>query len=346
MSAISLFTAENNAAFAVNTSGRQVIYLEDNVVPVIAYMGDSTAVGLNGTAAGSRDVWENTRGNAYPVEPGERTTYGYYWDQWLTLSGTTLDRTNRVSTTPPAHGWQKLFPHLGGNSGGDYKTDDGPEGRQMTPLWQFAKNIYGLFRRADQTIVAPYFITFGAGTATSGANGINSSHFGTGGVFRDVAIDTYLVDAVNNLITAGKQVAFSGFVSHIGPADAVPAATMVDTTDVNLKALRRYIENLFPDQTAFPWLQIDAYLPDPSYVAGGGAVSKERIRQLFNELRAFTKTEESVSFFDYDDVELGSDGVHPTALGNIQLGRKVASAYRELLATVSDAAAPLITTSI
>ena len=355
MTALSLYTSKAGDEYRSAVAGRQQVLLPDDVVPLFLFFGDSTAVGMGDTAAGSRTVWETTPGNAYPIQPGDKTNYGQYWDQWLYVQGDNLyidDRTEGSSgvTMTGTPGWEQVFPHMGGTGGaGSYANDDGPDNRQQAPLWSFSQSIYGLFKTADQNIVAPYFVYFGAGGISTGTNDYNATlNYSPGGLACDIAFDGYLVRAVNNLIAAGKRVAVCGVVSTVGAADILPNIVQANTTSYNLDIIRRYLENKFPDQCSFPWLQLDAYLPDADNYTPplGGDVTQADVDGLRTEYRTWQKQEPCTRLVDRSGIESNVDGVHFTALGNIQFGRRLGRTYRTLLAEDPLCQAPIITANI
>lgn len=319
------------------------VTLEDGVIPVFIWTGDSVMMGASSEGAGSRTKWTSNPGVFFPETPAERMVYGYYWDRWQDVSGNTLDNTNRATETGTGFAWQQLHPLVGGIGGGDYTTVDGPTS-QLHPVWFFAQSIYGMFRRASGEIVEPYFILWNAPQTVSGASGAGDNSSWEPGVGNPANIfDNYIVEAINAITAGGDTAAVCGMCTNIGTGDINPAAApMTNSTPDNLAAIRRNIETRLADGQAFPWVQLQAYQP-----ANTTSYPPATVRAHKGEFVRFKTLEPSVRLVDWHgDVSTMADGIHPDVQGIMTLGRMLGTEYKKHLKFDAGAAAPLVSTTI
>lgn len=346
------------------------VTLPDDTVPVFLVLGDSTSMGFNKS-------WNVTtvkqyiaaQGEQYPDAAYDGSAYGYFWDKYMSTSdsGVTWTKAAGLLTdiSTSGDGFEPIHPRLGGQNLNGTFTYDGNEGDvlknylgatyketlpaqpgAMSPLWDFARGIKGLFKYSDGTEVAPYFIYMGVTSTRLGHPGLYpyfdipldfhnkidaSADSGLGYAYRQYR-QTYIRPAVKNLIDADKNPILAGQLFMIGAIEAnasYPDSYRLSAIDTYLDH-RNSIKFLLNTEVNYP---IVSYLPwITGNDTGEATYPSANIRQLYQKVHAMWQDGLISSRVSLQDLPRDTDdGIHFQPQYYADYGKRFADAYRSML---------------
>lgn len=360
---ISLNTPGFDSKGFKNVGPEQVVYLPDtDSVPVFLVVGDSINAGFSATAT---DIFPTNAELSETATDG--LDYGRFWGKWLeNTSGTSWTTAARGTSAIGSHSWERLHSYMGINSthssGADFSAFV-----DVSPLWTFARNIYGMFRYSDDTIALPYFIYLSINgtilgedtSATNTASWHPDRSGGAGDSKWTLFTEYYLLPAINNLDPTGTSTRpfLCGVVSSLGNNDAMDGtesgaggfsgvlAGVSEAVKTNLEYFRRQLED-FCGTDQFPWVQCLHWDPE-LYESDGVTREKFENTLLVRELMLeFQRENTQVVLAEGGGLPRATDNLHPNGQGAMLLGKRYAGAYRELLRSGEPVVAQEITANL
>ncbi len=209
--------------------------LPDDAVPIFIVIGDSTSQGFSVTEP-LTDA-ELYKGNTayWPSTAYDGSDVGYFWDKFMTSedNGVTWTKSypDYVTTDSSGEAFLPLHPRLGGISYGSFTYSVDPDPTQLaavgncSPLWDFALDIRGIFRRASGETVPPRFVHLGLPQSRLGSNGpdvggFTEFNFSPNGFLYNTLLEAYIKPAVDSVLNEGKNPILVGVLILTGGSEA------------------------------------------------------------------------------------------------------------------------------
>ena len=225
-----------NRLFGPSTDVANVA-LPDDAVPIFIIVGDSTSQGFCVTSPSANMDAESYKGNTayWPTNAYDGSDVGYFWNKFMTSNdnGATWVKSypDYVTTDSSGDAFLPLHPRLGGISYGTFTYSVDPDPTQLaavgncSPIWDFALDISGIFRRSSGENVPPRFVYLGLPQARLGSNGpdvggFTDFNFSPDGFLYNTLLEAYIKPAVDSVLNEGKNPVLVGVLLMIGGAEA------------------------------------------------------------------------------------------------------------------------------